>query len=228
MAAGGHGPFGPVPLPRLDRSDSGTFPANGGNAPNKPKPSSHPLMEPNENETKNQSPWAPPKAVCPDPPAERFSAEPLLPTPNDIIAMLDKKVVGQLEAKRTLALAAYNHFLFCALAEVSNWPVEPTTVLLIGPTGSGKSHLLKTLRDCLKVPMVYVICTGLTQNGYKGINVNEILERLENELLENDRTQPAIVVWDEADKLRVLPSTHPVVSSGVQQNLLTYLDGTRC
>ena len=58
--------------------------------------------------------------------------------------------------------------------------------------------------------MVYLSCTNLTQNGYKGINVNEVLERLENELLEDNRTQPAIVVWDEVDKLRELPFTHPV------------------
>jgi ATP-dependent Clp protease ATP-binding subunit ClpX len=185
-------------------------------------------MQPNEKKTKDQAPWDPPKPVFPDPLDERFAIAPLLPTPNEIIAMLDKRVVGQLEAKRTLAVAAYNHFLFCALAEVSNWSLEPTSVLLIGPTGSGKSHLLKTLCDCLKIPMVYLSCTGLTQNGYKGINVNEILERLENELLEEDRTQPAIVVWDEVDKLRELPSTHPVSTRGVQQDLLTYLDGTMC
>lgn len=185
-------------------------------------------MEPNEKRTKPKAPWDPPKPVFPDPPDERFAAAPLLPTPNEIIAMLDQRVVGQIEAKRTLAVAAYNHFLFCALAEVSNWPVEPTSVLLIGPTGSGKSHLLKTLRDCLKVPMIYASCTDLTQNGYKGVNINEILDRLENELVEDDRTQPAIVVWDEVDKLREIPSMHPVSTRGVQQDLLTYLDGTRC
>jgi ATP-dependent Clp protease ATP-binding subunit ClpX len=185
-------------------------------------------MEPNEKQKKPKAPWAPQKPVFPDPTDERFATAPLLPTPTEIIGMLDKRVVGQIEAKRTLAVAAYNHFLFCALGEVSNWPVEPTSVLLIGPTGCGKSQLLKTLRDCLKIPMVYLSCTGLTQNGYKGINVNEILERLENELVEDDRTQPAIVVWDEVDKLRELPSTHPVSTRGVQQDLLTYLDGTRC
>ena len=219
--------FRPVPLPRLDRCDSGTFPANGGNTPNNTN-QTHPPMDPNEKEPKSQAPWAPPKPVLPDPASERFAAAPLLPTPNEIIAMLDKKVVGQLEAKRTLAVAAYHHFLSCALGELSNWQVEPTSVLLVGPTGSGKSHLLKTLRECLKIPMVFVSCTNLTQNGYKGVNVNEILERLENELVEDNRTQPAIVVWDEVDKLRELPSTHPVSTCGVQQDLLTYLDGTRC
>jgi ATP-dependent Clp protease ATP-binding subunit ClpX len=185
-------------------------------------------MEPNENEPKKQAPWAPPKPEFPAPHPERFAA-PLLPTPNEIIAMLDKKVVGQIEAKRTLAVAAYSHFLNCALGEISNHPVEPTSVLLVGPTGSGKSFLLKSLRECLmKIPMVYVSCTNLTQNGYKGVNVNEILDRLENELLEDNRTQPAIVVWDEVDKLRELPSTHPVITCGVQQDLLTYLDGTLC
>jgi ATP-dependent Clp protease ATP-binding subunit ClpX len=185
-------------------------------------------MEPHQKTSKTQNPSADEKPVFPDRRDELFAGAPLLPTPGELIAMLDKKVVGQLEAKRTLAVAAYNHFLFCALGELSNWPVEPTSVLLIGPTGTGKSHLLKTLRECLKIPMIYLSCTGLTQNGYKGINVNEVLERLENELLENNRTQPAIVVWDEVDKLREIPFTHPGLSCGVQQDLLTYLDGTRC
>jgi ATP-dependent Clp protease ATP-binding subunit ClpX len=185
-------------------------------------------MDHGQRKSKTQKPSEEAKPVPPDRPDELFTGAPLLPTPGELIAMLDKKVVGQIEAKRTLAVAAYNHFLFCALAEVSNWPVEPTSVLLLGPTGSGKSHLLKILRECLKVPTVYVSCTGLTQNGYKGVNVNDVLERLENELLDDSRTQPAMVVWDEVDKLRELPATHPVVSSGVQQDLLTYLDGTRC
>jgi ATP-dependent Clp protease ATP-binding subunit ClpX len=186
-------------------------------------------MEPNENEPKKQAPWAPPKPELPAPTPERYAA-PLLPTPNEIIAMLDKKVVGQIEAKRTLAVAAYSHFLNCALGEISNHPVEPTSVLLLGPTGSGKSHLLKTLSDCLKIPMFYLSCTGMTQNGYRGVNVNDILDRLENDLAEDNRTQPAIVLLDEVDKLREQPhlNHHPVASRGVQQDLLTYLDGTKC
>jgi ATP-dependent Clp protease ATP-binding subunit ClpX len=188
-------------------------------------------MEPSHKKTKPQNPNAGAKPVISDCPNEQFARSSLLPTPSEIIAMLDKKVVGQIEAKRTLAVAAYNHFLFCALGELSKWPVEPTSVLLLGPTGSGKSHLLKTLGDCLNMPIVYLSCTGLTQNGYKGINVNEVLERLEGELLDDQRTQPAIVVWDEVDKLRDQPflsQQHPVASRGVQQDLLTYMEGTRC
>ena len=185
-------------------------------------------MEPSHKKTKPQNPNSDAKPVISDYPKERFERAPILPTPGEIIAMLDKKVIGQIEAKRTLAVAAYNHFLFCALGELSKWPVEPTSVLLIGPTGSGKSHLLKTLGDCLNIPMIYLSCTGLTQNGYKGVNVNEVLERLEDELLDDNRTQPAIIVWDEVDKLREYSSTHPVATCGVQQDLLTYLDGTRC
>jgi len=176
-----------------------------------------------------------PKSPClpqaPDSPAGQnrlYSGAQLLPTPAELIAMLDRKVVGQIEAKRSLTVAAYYHFLGCALGELTNWPVEPTSVLLVGPTGSGKSHLLKTLRECLGIPLVYISCTGMTQNGYKGININEVLERLEDELLEDHRTQPAIVVWDEVDKLVELPNTHPVSTRGVQQDMLTYLDGTHC
>jgi ATP-dependent Clp protease ATP-binding subunit ClpX len=185
-------------------------------------------METGKKKSKTQNPSAEAKAVPLDRPDELFAGAPLLPTPGELIAMLDKKVIGQIEAKRTLAVAAYNHFLFCALGELSNWPVEPTSVLLLGPTGCGKSHLLKALRDCTNFPMIYLSCTGLTQNGYKGTNINEVLERLENELLDDNRTQPAIVVWDEVDKLGELPFTHPGLSCGVQQDLLTYLDGTRC
>ena len=168
----------------------------------------------------------------PDDPATQakpfFAGDRLLPTPAELMALLDRRVIGQTAAKRDLAVAAYNHFLFCAQAELMNWPVESSSVLLIGPTGCGKSHLLKTLRDCLGVPMIYVTCTGLTQNGYKGTNINEVLERLENELLDDGRTQPAIIVWDEVDKLRELPNQHPFASRGVQQDFLTYLDGTFC
>lgn len=185
-------------------------------------------MDPDEKQPRSQAPWAPPKSVLPDTASERFEAAPLLPTPSEIIAMLDKRVVGQIEAKRTLAVAAYQHFLSCALGELSNWQVEPTSVLLVGPSGSGKSHLLKTLRESLKIPMVYVSCTNLTQNGYKGVNINEVIERLETELVEDNRTQPAIVCWDEVDKLREFPETHPVATCGVQQDLLTFMDGTSC
>ena len=163
------------------------------------------------------------------PPSRKSTSDRLLPTPAEIVKMLDRKVIGQTAAKRNLAVAAYNHFLTCAQAElVGNSPVEASALLLVGPTGCGKSHLLKTLRDCLGVPMIYVTCTALTQNGYKGTNINEILERLESELLEDGRTQPAIIVWDEVDKLRELPGQHPIASRGVQQDLLTYLDGTFC
>lgn len=152
----------------------------------------------------------------------------LLPTPSQLVALLDQKVIGQTTAKRTLAVAAYHHFLACAQSELTGRLVEPTALLLIGPTGCGKSHLLRTLRSCLGVPMIHVNCTSLTANGYKGTNVNEVLERLESELLEDGRTQPAIIHWDEVDKLRELPAHHPFTSRGVQEDLLTFLDGTVC
>jgi ATP-dependent Clp protease ATP-binding subunit ClpX len=153
----------------------------------------------------------------------------LLPTPTELIAILDRKVIGQVAAKRDLSVAAYNHFLACAYSDIQGGPVENAAhAILIGPTGCGKSHLLKTLRECLGVPMFYVSCTGLTQNGYKGTNINEVLERLEQQLLDEEHTQPAIVVWDEVDKLRELPNHHPFASRGVQQDLLTFLDGTTC
>ena len=158
----------------------------------------------------------------------RHASDRLLPTPAELIDLLGRRVIGQMAAKRTLAVAAYNHFLLCAQAELTNCTVESSSILLIGPTGCGKSHLLKTLRDSLGVPMIYISCTGLTQNGYKGTNINEVLERLENELLEDGRTQPAIIVWDEVDKLRELPGHHPIASRGVQQDFLTYLDGILC
>ena len=233
MAADGHSAFAPHPSRGQIAAIPDVFRLMGKNPAKQiipPPPTQTPdsPMEPGQKKSKLQNPSADAKPVIPVCPDERFARAPLLPTPGEIIAMLDKKVIGQIEAKRTLAVAAYNHFLFCALGELSSWPVEPTSVLLIGPTGSGKSHLLKTLRECLKMPLVYVSCTNLTQNGYKGINVNEVLERLETELLDDNRTQPAIVVWDEVDKLRELPSTHPAASCGVQQDILTYLDGTRC
>ncbi len=152
----------------------------------------------------------------------------LLPTPSQLVALLDQKVIGQRAAKRILGIAAYNHFLACAESELTGRLVEPSALLLIGPTGCGKSHLLRTLRSYLGVPMIQVNCTSLTANGYKGTNVNEVLERLESELLEDGRTQPAIIHWEEFDKIRQLPAHHPFNARGVQEDLLTFLEGTLC
>lgn len=159
----------------------------------------------------------------------------LLPTPTELIALLSKRVIGQTEAKRALSIAVYQHFLACAKSDLYGGRVESENhVLLIGPTGSGKSLLLKTLGEIMKLPNFYIPCTSITPDGYKGKNFAQHIEGVSEILMDEDKTKPGIVVWDEVDKLSLssFGDNESVEYASVfrrmtQTEFLTYLDGTK-
>lgn len=160
----------------------------------------------------------------------------MLPTPNEMVEAMSRRVIGQEEAKRTLAVAVYHHLLACAKSDLHGGRVEAENhVLLIGPTGSGKSLLLKTLGEILPFASTfYIPCTAITPDGYKGKNLAQHLESVSDKLEDKGHTTPGIVVWDEVDKLSLTSfgENESVEHASlfrrmVQTEFLSYLDGSK-
>lgn len=152
-----------------------------------------------------------------------------MPAPHKIKASLDEYVVGQEYAKKVISVAVYNHYKRVAANSSDDIEIEKSNMLMIGPTGCGKTYLVRTLAKLLDAPLAIADATSLTEAGYIGDDIESVISKLlaaaDNDV---DRAETGIVFIDEIDKLAKKRNTNSRDVSGesVQQGLLKLLEGS--
>lgn len=161
-------------------------------------------------------------------------SEPLLnirdiPAPHKIKVQLDDFVIGQEYAKKAISVAVYNHYKRVATDTMDDIEIEKSNMLMIGPTGSGKTYLVKTLAKLLDVPLAITDATSLTEAGYIGDDIESVVSKLlaaaDNDV---DKAEQGIIFIDEIDKIAKKKNTsqRDVSGESVQQGMLKLLEGS--